>query len=264
MYPELENQGHIIVGGGSGIGLATAEILAANKARVVIIGRKEATNAAAELSKKYDTFVTSLAGDATKKSSIETAIQCAAEELGDVKGLVTCNADRPRHHSGLLDSSDEDWQASFDSLVMGTVRCCRAVIPYLTDGNGGSIVTLGAYSIRSPKPYLFSYAASKAAIANFTKNLAKCYGDRGIRANCICPGVTETDRSQARLEDLTVTRDISREEAARVAIEGLGMRVALQRMGKASEIAEAIAFLLSEKSSYISGALLNIDGGTDF
>jgi NAD(P)-dependent dehydrogenase (short-subunit alcohol dehydrogenase family) len=264
MYPDLENQGHIIVGGSSGIGLATAEILAANKARVAIISRDEATSLAAELSKKYNTLVTSIVGDATAKSSIENAIQCAAEELEDIKGLVTCNAERPRHTSDFLDSSDDDWQASFDSLVMGTVRCCRAVIPYLKDSSGGSIVTLGAYSIRSPKPYLFPYAASKAAIANLTKNLAKCYGDRGIRANCVCPGVTETGRSQTRLDDLTATRGISREEAAKVTIENLGMSVALKRLGKPSEVAEAIAFLLSEKSSYISGALLNIDGGTDF
>jgi 3-oxoacyl-[acyl-carrier protein] reductase len=258
----VKDQGYIIVGGSKGMGFEVAKLLAANGAKIAIISRNGAEDAAAALASEHGVFATSVRGDATEATSIDQAIDHAAAALGGVRGLVTTNAER--RYGGLLDSSDADWLHAFESLVMGTVRCCRAVIPHLIDAGGGSIVTLGAYSVRSPKSYLFPYASSKASVANITKNIARTYGAQGIRANCVCPGVTETERSKKRLDDLMTERGVSRDEAGVMDIASLGMNVALQRLGRPSEVADLIAFLLSERSAYISGALINIDGGTEF
>ena len=134
----------------------------------------------------------------------------------------------------------------------------------MIEAGGGSIVTLGAYSVRSPKSYLFPYSSSKASVASITKNIAKTYGEHGIRANCVCPGIIETERAKKRLDDLVTERGITREEAVTIDIANLNMSPALKRLGQAHEVADLIVFLLSEKSAYMTGALINIDGGTDF
>ena len=258
----VKDKGYIVVGGSKGMGFEVAKLLAANGAKVAIISRNGAEAAAAALASEHGVQVTSVRGDATQSESIDQAITQAVETLSGVHGLVTANAER--RYGGLLDSSDADWLHAFESIVMGTVRCCRAVVPHMIDAGGGSIVTLGAYSVRSPKSFLFPYTSSKASVANITKNIARTYGDQGIRANCVCPGVIETERAKKRLDDLMAERGITRDEAGALDLANLGMTVALQRLGKPREVADLITFLLSDRSSYISGALINIDGGTEF
>ena len=259
---EEKGKGFIVVGGSKGMGFEVAKLLAASGARIAIISRHDAEGALATLPPDLGNNITSILGDATQAESIDHAISQAAETLGSVHGLVTANAER--RYGDLLDSSDADWLHAFESVVMGTVRCCRALIPHMINAGGGSIVTLGAYSARSPKSYLFPYASSKASIVNITKNIARAYGAQGIRANCVCPGVIETERSKKRLDDLVIEHRINRVEAGSLDIANLGMNVALKRLGKPNEVANLITFLLGEKSAYISGALINIDGGTEF
>ena len=259
---EEKGKGFIVVGGSKGMGFEVAKLLAASGARIAIISRHGAEDALATLPPDLGNNITSILGDATQAESIDHAISQAVETLGSVHGLVTANAER--RYGDLLDSSDADWLHAFESVVMGTVRCCRALIPHMINAGGGSIVTLGAYSARSPKSYLFPYASSKASIVNITKNIARAYGAQGIRANCVCPGVIETERSKKRLDDLVIEHRINRVEAGSLDIANLGMSVALKRLGKPNEVANLITFLLGEKSAYISGALINIDGGTEF
>ncbi|MFT5137472.1 MAG: 3-oxoacyl-[acyl-carrier protein] reductase [Halioglobus sp.] len=257
------DRAYIIVGGSKGMGLEVTKLLAASGARIAIISRHGVESALATVPPELSASISSVIGDATQAESIGLAISEAVEALGGmVHGLVTTNAER--RYGDLLDSSDADWLHAFENLVMGTVRCCRAVIPHMIKAGSGSIVTLGAYSVRSPKSYLFPYSSSKASIVNITKNIALTYGPKGVRANCVCPGVIETERAKKRLDDLVTEHGITRDEAGSLDVTNLGMRVALQRLGKPGEVANLIAFLLSEKSSYINGALINIDGGTEF
>ncbi|MDG2459454.1 MAG: SDR family oxidoreductase [Luminiphilus sp.] len=258
----IRNHGFILVGGSRGIGRSLASLLAANGAKVAIISRRDASETTAELSKKYHVAAHSFIGDATHESQIAEAISAAASALGQVHGLVTTNAER--QYGDLLESSDQDWQAAFDSLVMGTVRCCRAIIPHFLAHGIGSIVTMGAFSVRSPKPYLFPYTACKASIVNITKNISLTYGAHGIRANCVCPGVTETERTQIRIDALMKQTTLDRQAAERADLKNLGIDVSLQRVGQPQEVAELIAFLLSKRSAYITGATINVDGGTHF
>ena len=257
-----KNKGFIVVGGSKGMGFEVAKILAASGAGVAIISRHGAEDAVSKLPLNLSKNITSILGDATQAESIDYAISQAVGALGSVNGLVTANAER--RYGDLLNSTDADWLHAFESVVMGTVRCCRTAIPHMINAGGGSIVTMGAYSVRSPKSYLFPYASSKASIVNITKNIARTYGAQGIRANCVCPGVIETERSKKRLDDLVIEHQINRAEAASFDIANLGLNVALNRLGKPNEVANLITFLLGEKSEYITGALINIDGGTEF
>jgi 3-oxoacyl-[acyl-carrier protein] reductase len=148
---------------------------------------------------------------------------------------------------------------------MGTVRVCRAAAARLVDAGGGSIVTTAAYSIRAPKPHQAPYGSLKAAVATLTKSMATTFGPNGVRANCVCPGATETDVLAAMRLRVAADRGWPEDEALeRVMAQDWGMRVALGRPGTARELGDVIAFLLSERASYVTGALVNVDGGTDF
>jgi NAD(P)-dependent dehydrogenase (short-subunit alcohol dehydrogenase family) len=126
-------------------------------------------------------------------------------------------------------------------------------------------VTTAAYSIHAPKPHQFPYAALKSGVATLTKAIAKSYGSKGVRANCVCPGATETEVLAAMRKRLAVERGWPVAEALeRAMIEDWDMKVALGRAGKPHECGDVIAFLLSERASYLTGALVNVDGGTDF
>src|SRR3546814_7566567 len=105
--------------------------------------------------------------------------------------LTTVMVARGQH--GLLDGTAVDWAHTFDDILMGTVRSCRAAVPLLVAAGGGAIVTTAAYSIRAPKARQFPYATPKSAVATFTKDIALSFGADGVRASCVCPGATETD-----------------------------------------------------------------------
>jgi NAD(P)-dependent dehydrogenase (short-subunit alcohol dehydrogenase family) len=148
---------------------------------------------------------------------------------------------------------------------MTVVRACRAALPHLQRRGGGRIVTVAAYSIRAQKPFLTHYAAMKSAVASVTKNIAKSYGQDRIGANCIAPGAIDTEALDAAADEAMSRYGVDREAAlARFMAEKWGMNVALGRPGRVQEVAALIAFLLSPRAEYLTGALINIDGGTDF
>jgi len=126
-------------------------------------------------------------------------------------------------------------------------------------------VTTAAYSIRAPKAHQFPYATLKAGVATLTKNVAKSFGHLGVRANCVCPGATETEILASLRASVAESRRWPYDEALeRVMTEEWGIEVALGRPGRPEELGDVIAFLLSERASYLTGATVNVDGGTDF
>ncbi len=148
---------------------------------------------------------------------------------------------------------------------MGTVRPVKAVLPVLARRGGGTIVTTAAYSIHSPHHNRMPYVALKSAVAAFTKNIAKSYGAQGVRANCVAPGAIETEGLAAMRAQLAAARRVPPEGLLeKVMVEEWHMNVALARPGRPQELGELFAFLLSDRAAYVTGALINADGGTDF
>lgn len=249
------------------MGLATARALAVDGASVAVAGRDadRAQAAATELSEGVEVPVLALTADLTEAGAAETVVCEAQAALGDLRGVAVTTGLGRRGQRDLLAGTDEDWLATFDDVLLATVRACRAAVPALVQAGGGAIVTTAAYSIRAPHAHQFPYATLKAGVANLTKNVAKSFGHLGLRANCVCPGATETDVLASLRASTAEARGWPVQEALeRMMVEEWGMRVALGRPGRPEELGDVMAFLLSERSSYLTGAVINVDGGTDF
>ena len=263
----VRDQSYLVIGGSAGIGKSAAHALSADGARVAIAGRgrDRAEAAAHELSAATGNPVVALTGDLTIPGDAERLMTEAVEALGRLRGMAVTTGLGMRGQRELLSGSDEDWAATFDDVLLATARACRACVPVLIEGGGGAIVTTAAYSVRAPKAHQVPYASLKAGVATLTKNLAKSFGHQGIRANCVCPGATETEILASMRVSVAESKGWPIEEALeRVMTEEWGMKVALGRAGKPEELGDVIAFLLSERASYLTGALINVDGGTDF
>ncbi len=249
----MTSRAHIVVGGTSGLGHAAARVLTGEGHRVVLVGRDavRAENAAATIGAM---------GEGNDRGGLEAALIRAVERLGGLDGIAVTAG--PIHARGdALALSDADWAECFDTQLMTVVRSLRVAVPAMVARGGGSIVTCAAYSIHAPKPVLLHYAAMKAAIATFTKGIAKAHGAAGIRANCIAPGAFATEALDATRAALDGADDQRLWQEMR---DNYGMKAALDRIGDPREAGELIAFLLSDKAAYLTGALINIDGGTDF
>jgi len=263
MTTERTGERIVIVGGTGGMGYAAAQILAAEGAAVAIIGRdlRKARSKAAALTGGIRSL--GLAVDEGDPDTLTRAIGDAVRTFGGLDGLAV-TAGPIKQHGTILELDDAVWLEAFETQLMTTVRACRAALPALIE-SGGAIVTTSAYSVRAQKPVLPHYTAMKSAIASVTKNIAKTYGPQGVRANCIAPGAIATEALDgAKAEAVAKFGGPPDEALDRFMQENWGMKLALNRVGQPAEVGDLIAFLLSRKAGYLTGALINIDGGTDF
>jgi 3-oxoacyl-[acyl-carrier protein] reductase len=244
---------HIIIGGTAGMGKAAAIQLLAEGEQVALIGRSSARAEAAAAA-------IGALGFGSDEGGLGAAMERATEALGGLDGLAV-TAGPIAAQDDLLALSDDDWAECFDTQLMTVVRALRVAIPAMTARGGGSIVTVAAYSIRAPKPVLAHYAAMKAAVGVITKTIAKAHGKDGIRANCIAPGAIATDSMDAMREAMGGLDNAGLWQVMR---DKYGQKAGLDRIGEPHEVGELIAFLLSAKAAYLTGAMINIDGGTDF
>ena len=256
---------YVVVGASKGMGWQAARRLAEDGANVAIVSRDAASKErAAALAEEFGIRSIGLVADASRRGEIDRAVEQAIGELGPIRGLLATPGSTS-HNGTLLEMSDDDWDINFQDVLMSQVRSCRAILPHLLEQGGGQLVTTGAYSIRAPKPFLFAYASLKAALVNFTKNVAKTYGAEGIRANCICPGAIETEQLEARRREAAESYGLPLEEALEhVMFEEWKMPVATRAVGRPEDVADLMVFALSDRAAYMTGATINIDGGTDF
>lgn len=256
----------VIVGGTSGMGFATARELAKEQARLALVARDQEKGevCAGHLQDETGADVRMFVADAAQGGQMEPVMEQIAADMGAINGLAV-TAGNTLNHEAFHDLTDTHWEAHFQTVLMSVVRSCRAALPHIITAGGGTIVNVAAYSIRSQKTALSAYSAMKSAVASVTKNIAVNYGAQGVRANTVCPGFIYTDRMNEIAAALSAELGISPEEAlSRRMSEEWGMKVALGRVGRAEELGELIAFLLSGRAGYTSGALINSDGGTQF
>jgi NAD(P)-dependent dehydrogenase (short-subunit alcohol dehydrogenase family) len=257
---QLSDKGILVVGGTSGMGLAAARVLAAEGASLVIVGR-DAAKAARTVDELKASRALALGCDVSRSGDVESMVPQAVDFLGRLDGVAVLTG-LLGHES--IDVPDERWVEVFQDVMLGTTRVIRSTLPHLQE-QGGTIVTTAAYSVRAPELHRLPYASMKSAVTTLTKGIAKAYGKYGIRANCICPGAIETESLQAMRKMLAEERGLPYDEALeRVMVDEWGLDVALGRPGRPEEVGELIAFLLSPRAGYLTGALINIDGGTNF
>jgi len=236
-----------LTGAASGIGLATARILAEGGAALALVDVNEQGLHAAAAETRGRPFVVELRdGDATDRS-----VQAAADALGGLDGVINCAGVADR--TGLEGLTPEEWERVLATNLTAPYRVCRAALPLLRRNERSSIVNVSSGSgLLPPGPGAAAYVASKGGLIAFTRALAAELGP-GIRANVVCPGATDTP----------MTAPIQHGEDQERAKAFLSQYV-MKRAADPSEPAEAIAFLISDEASFITGIVLAADGGRSF
>jgi NAD(P)-dependent dehydrogenase (short-subunit alcohol dehydrogenase family) len=189
----------------------------------------------------------------------------AVDALGGLDGIAVTTGTSRSAHSDPDHATEAVWAEAFQDILMSTVRTVQAAVPHLVAAGGGTVVTTAAYSIHAYHPARLPYVTFKSGVATFTKTIARAYGSDGIRANCVCPGAFETGGLAARRQQLAREQGVPPEGILeRLMVDEWHMDVALGRLGRPEEAGDLFAFLLSPRAGYLTGAVINIDGGTEF
>ncbi len=251
----------LVTGGDSGIGLATARLLLAEGARVVLCDRFDERLQAAAASLGGGDRVLALAADLTSTAAVERLRDEAAARFG--APLILVNAAGVTGATGLFhELSDEDWLATLDTDFMAAVRVCRAFIPAMRQAGWGRVVLVSSEDAVQPYADELPYCAAKAAVLNLSKGLSKTYAADGVLVNAVMPAFIHTPMTDAMMEKRAGRNGTSVEEAIRSFLEEERPTLELKRRGEAEEVAAAIAFLCSGQASFINGAALRVDGGS--
>lgn len=246
----LSDKRAVLTGAGSGIGRACARKFAAEGCAVAIIDLDEAcaNTVADEIAASGGTAL-GIRADVTKADELRQAFAAAEDRFGGID-IVMNNAGIVHPDDGdVTETTDDAWDRTIDINLKAVFVGCRLAVPALLRQGGGAILnTASIVALVGSCPSQIAYTASKGAIVALTRELAVCYARRGIRANVICPGPTETDLVKQVMGD-----------------EGLPERyrthLPMGRMGTPEEIADVAAYLVSGEASYVTGQTVSVDGG---
>jgi NAD(P)-dependent dehydrogenase (short-subunit alcohol dehydrogenase family) len=251
----LKGKVAIVTGGSEGLGRAAVERLARAGARVTLCARrKDVLERAADDIRRATggADLLPLAADVSRAADCEAVVAATVKQFGGVDVLLNnagTSAAAPFDKVG-----DEAWQADFDLKVMGAVRMCRLVIPHMKQRGGGRIINVTTVGGKAPRSQGLPTTVSRAAGINLTKSLANEYAADRILVNTICIGLVKSAQIARRAKDGDVEAHYRE----------LAKRVPIGRVAEASEFGDLVAFLASERASYITGTAVNFDGGMSF
>jgi NAD(P)-dependent dehydrogenase (short-subunit alcohol dehydrogenase family) len=244
----LEGRKAVITGGDSGIGRAVALAFAREGADVAIAYLEDEQSDAHETARvvrEAGRTALQLPGDLQDEHYCRSLVDRAAQELGGVDILVN-NAAYQMARDGLADISTQELERTFRTNIFAMFHTCRAALEHMQ--SGAAIINTASIQAYQPDPMLLAYAATKAAIVNFTKGLAQETVERGIRVNAVAPGPVWTPLIPATMPEEKV-EDFGSEESP------------MQRAGQPAELAPVYVFLASHESSYVNGEIIGVTGG---
>lgn len=250
----------VVTGASRGIGRAVARALAAEGAHLVVAARRpESLDEAVEDLRSLGTSVTGVAGDVMEAATTEALVRACAESHGRVD-IVVNNAGGDSGHLPIDRLGDGDWEHAYRLNVVSAMRLTVGLLPAMRRARWGRIVNVSSYTARVPEPFCAPYAAAKAALVNATRNLSRAYGAEGICANCVLPGLTDTDGVRRGFAEASSATGRAEEQLIARMLERAPIDSG--RLGTPDEVAAAVAFLCSEQAAWLTGAAVNVDGGT--
>lgn len=251
----LKGRVAMVAAASKGLGKACALALAQEGCKVSICSRDPKTlmKTAEEINAYAETMC--LVTDVSSTKSLENWYQATVENFGQVDILVTNTGGPPV--SRFMQLSDEQWQAGVESTLMNVVRLSRLVIPGMQQRKWGRIIHLTSLVAKQPLDDLTISSTLRAGLSGLTKTMANQLGPDGITVNALLMGQILTDRQNAIADVRVKQQGISYEEH----FERLAAEIPLRRLGEPREVGEVVAFLASERASYLTGVSLQVDGG---
>ena len=253
----LKGRVAIVAAASKGLGRAVAEELARDGAEVAICARSAANlkNAVESIRKATSREVFSQELDVTDPEAVHDFVATVEKHRGHVDICVT-NAGGPPAKK-FLDISLEDWRNAVDLTLMSAVYFAREVLPLMRKRRWGRLIAITSVSVKQPIDNLLLSNSIRAGVTGLMRTLANEFGRDGITVNCVCPGYTLTERLDELIDIQAKNAGLDRDKI----LERLTAQVPLRRIGKPEEFAAMVAFLASERASYINGCSIAIDGG---
>lgn len=240
----LENKTAIITGGGSGIGLSCARVFSQEGAKVVIFGRRK--DRLEDTAREIGLNITAVPGDMTRDEDIKRLVETTINTYGRVDILV--NSAGIFTGAPLHEMKNEDWDSVLDLNMTSIFKLTREILPHMIQQKSGSIVNISSILSLVAAPGTSAYNVSKGALNQFSRSIAVEYGPSGIRSNAICPGLIATEMTEELMNDKDLMQEWSK-------------NYPIGRFGKPEDVAKACLFLASDESSFVTGAVLPVDGG---
>jgi NAD(P)-dependent dehydrogenase (short-subunit alcohol dehydrogenase family) len=255
-----------VTGGTKGMGRAIGECLAGEGAKVAVLARHQADldETVEALKRAGAPDAMGVATDVTKAEEVNAAFAAIGERWGSLNALV--NTVGPGA-AKFEDLGDDDWGAVFEMGLMAAVRATRAALPLLRAAEWARIVNISAHSTQRQSPLLVAYTASKSALTSVSKNLAKSLAPEGILVNTVSPGSIVTASFSEGLRPMFAAEDLDPTDPYDVMTwieKHFHQPADLGRAGLPVEIAVVVTFLASRTNGYVTGADVNVDGGSDF
>jgi NAD(P)-dependent dehydrogenase (short-subunit alcohol dehydrogenase family) len=266
MNLNLEGKVVIVTGAARGIGRATALAFCREGAKVVIDDIDlEAAIPVEEEAKSSGAQAIAIKADVTKPDEVKQMVKETLDKLGRIDilvnnaGILYMKGKRWPEVKSFQESTEEDWAGFINITLYGVLNCSKAVLEIMLSQKSGNIINIGSYASNAPRgSRANTYSAGKGGIISFTRNLAYEVGPSGIRVNCISPGITRTTRMEA-----IEAGEATDEESANFHqdMAGAVQRTPMRRIGTPQDLANAVVFLASDASSYVTGQTLHVNGG---
>lgn len=240
----LKNKTAIITGGGTGIGLGCARLFRQEGAKIAVFGRRKdrLEQAAAEIGGG----TLAVQGDVTREEDLDRLVKSTRDTFGGIDILV--------HSAGLFaigclhETTSSQWDSMLDINLRSVFQLTKRVLPVMMDQGGGSIIHISSILGMIAIPEAAAYNVSKGGLIQFSRSIAIEYGRYGIRSNAVCPGLIETEMTESLMADTELMKEWAKEYP-------------IGRFGKPEDVAHACLYLAGDESSFVTGAVLPVDGG---